>query len=396
MKRKTIDCYIIVFMGFLVLFVGNYPQYQMSALSHILISSMGLDTGQFSSIFSASMIPGIFLSLVSGILCDRFGMRRSIGTAAVLAAVGLTGRIFAADYTTLFVCMVFSGIGSAFMMPNLNKMLSVWFPKDRIGQMTGILMAGVTTAQCVGMGTTAYFPSITSAFVFTAALAIAVAAAWFWLVKDVPEEKAHTDAPKEAVGSIRQGLTLVLQNRGVWLIGLGLMCAMGNFVGLIAFLPLALQEGRGFSTEVSGLLSSVVMAGSFAGTLINPVIYEKFGCRKGYLCVLAVLEGLGTVFVWRLPTGAFMRAALFAVGFAANGIVPILVAAVSRLDNLFFSCYGMAGGVTATLQLAGAVIIPTYIVMPIAGDSYGWYFLFCGVIAIFGGMFSLLLLEKKI
>jgi len=382
-------------MGFLVLFVGNYPQYQMSALSYILIPSMGLDAGQFSSIFSASMIPGIFLSLVSGILCDRFGIRCSIGAAAVLAAVGLTGRIFATDYTTLFLCMVFSGIGSAFMMPNLNKMLSVWFSKDRIGQMTGILMAGVTAAQCVGMGTTAYFPSITSAFVFTAALAIAVAAAWFWLVKDVPEEKEHTDALKEPAGSIRQGLTLVLQNRGVWLIGLGLMCTMGSFVGLSAFLPLALQEGRGFSTEVSGLLASVVMVGSLAGTLINPLIYEKLGRRKGYLCALAVLEGLGIIFGWRLPAGVFMWAALFAAGFAANGIVPILVASVSRLEGLPFSCYGTAGGVTATLQLAGAVILPTYIVTPIAGGSYSRYFLLCGMIAVFGGVFSLMLPKKS-
>jgi NNP family nitrate/nitrite transporter-like MFS transporter len=56
------------------------------------------------------------------------------------------------------------------------------------------------------------------------------------------------------------------------------------------------------------------------------------------------------------------------------------------------SC-GTAGGVVATLQLLGAVIIPTYVVGPIAGANISVFFTAAGVCMIFCFVFGFCLPE---
>lgn len=67
---------------------GNYPQYQMSPLAYKIIPALGLTNSQFSTIFSAAMIPGILFSIMAGMLCDRFGAKRLITVGLVIGSAG--------------------------------------------------------------------------------------------------------------------------------------------------------------------------------------------------------------------------------------------------------------------------------------------------------------------
>lgn len=60
--------YVIVAIAFLTNFVANYPQYQLSPLSHIIMPEFDLSIAQFSSLFSSAMIPGVLLSLAAALL----------------------------------------------------------------------------------------------------------------------------------------------------------------------------------------------------------------------------------------------------------------------------------------------------------------------------------------
>ena len=41
-------------------------------------------------------------------------------------------------------------------------------------------------------------------------------------------------------------------------------------------------------------------------------------------------------------------------------------------------CAGSATGIISTLELIGAVVIPTYIITPIAGQNFSLYFILAG------------------
>ena len=95
--------YWAVICFILLIFVPNYAQFQLSPIAHLVIPQYHTDTVGFSMLFSAPMIFGFLLSLVAGLLCDKFGVKRVVGIAAIVSTVALIGRIVATDFNTLFV-----------------------------------------------------------------------------------------------------------------------------------------------------------------------------------------------------------------------------------------------------------------------------------------------------
>ena len=51
------------------------------------------------------MFPSIFLSIVIGILVDRFGISKMVSICFIVAAAGFVVRVFAADYMSMFIAM---------------------------------------------------------------------------------------------------------------------------------------------------------------------------------------------------------------------------------------------------------------------------------------------------
>jgi len=70
---------VILLIACIAMFSPNYAQYQLSPLAPCLMTDLGISNTEFASIFSAPMIPAIFLSLGAGILVDRFGAKKSLG-----------------------------------------------------------------------------------------------------------------------------------------------------------------------------------------------------------------------------------------------------------------------------------------------------------------------------
>ena len=395
-SKKSTYSFVILILGFMVAFAGSYPQFQLSALSYLIIPNLNLSISQFSSIFSGSMVPGILLSLVSGLLCDRFGVKRCISFAGLVASAGTILRIWSFNYITLLICMVLSGVGASFLNSNISKLLSKWVPAEKIGTMIGIVLAGTTASQVVGMATTAYFPSVNSAYIVAAMISVLVAVLWILFAKEAPSglgsNEKVVEIPKQ---SLMDNLKIVIRNPHIWCVGICLMFMLGSIIALSAFLPLALQSECGFSAQSAGTITSVIMGGSLVGTIVGPIWCEKSGNLKIFLCVFGMVAGLGTAFAWTLPIGVLMLVAMFITGFTSNAIVPIMISIPIRLNGISFECAGTAGGVVATIQLLGAIMIPTYIISPIAGSNYSLFFILAGVSAALCGLVAFALPNLK-
>lgn len=53
--------------------------YQLGAVPSQVYERLNLTDAQFSGIMTASMIPSVFLSIVSGVLVDRLGIKKVLG-----------------------------------------------------------------------------------------------------------------------------------------------------------------------------------------------------------------------------------------------------------------------------------------------------------------------------
>lgn len=379
MKKTGRWAYVALACTVFLLFVPNYAQYQLSPVAHLVMPAYNLDTAQFSMLFSSAMIPGILFSLVAGLLCDQFGAKLTVGIAGIVSVSAIVLRIFIPSFSGLFICMLLVGLLSTCINTNMAKIMGSWFPPEKLGTAVGIGLAGSNASMAIGLGTSALFPSLRSLFTFTAALAVVALAAWWLFFKDGPrtaqaepqDGQSSPDAIPAGQPSLRECLKVVFRSRNVWLIGIALGMTLAAIMCILTFLPQALQSTRSFDPAIAGALSSVVTFGNVAGSILAPTIITRIGRFKPFVIALVVVASAGTAFAWQLPEGALMLVCFFLTGFSLGGAMALLVSAIVLLPEIGPVYAGTAGGVCATLQLFGAVVIPSYILAPILGTNYG-------------------------
>lgn len=390
-KKSNSYGVVVAVVLFVALILGNYFQYQLSPLAPRLMEAMGLTPGQFSSIFSAPMIPPIFLGIVAGMLSDKYGVKKVASIGLVITAVGLCFRPFAGNYGTLFASMILGGVGVAFLNANMSKIIGGWFPPEKVGTIVGLTMVGSTIGMTLGTATTALLPSIKMAFWISGIASIAVLVIWLLFMKDGAQSQKEPGAEESLLDSIK----VVLRNKNIWLVGLCLMCILGCNVALASFLPTALQS-RGINESTSGVLASVITIGSLAGTFVGPTIISKASRMKPMLLIFALLTAVGAAFGWSLPV-AFAIILLALAGFGMGALIPVFMSFPVMLPEIGPMYAGSAGGVITTLELLGAVILPTYVITPVAGQNFSLYFMITGAVMVVMAVIALLLpeLNKK-
>lgn len=393
---KSYYRWIILAVACLALFSPNYSQYQLSPLAPQLMESFQLSMSQFSSIFAAPMLSAIFLGLISGLLVDKYGIKMVIGIGLIATAIGTCLRVFATDYMTMYIYMIMVGLGATFLNSNAAKVIGSYFPPEKISSMMSILLASATLAMTVGMGTTGLFPSMTSAFIFAAIISVAGAVSWFIFMKN-PQKNSSGEAQTPPSISIGESLKVVVKSKTIWVVGFCLSGILACNVAMSSFLPTALI-GRGIDSVAAGMYASIMTLGSLAGCLSAPIMASKVGKMKPVLFVLAVIAAIGAAMAWNMTEGFLLGASLFIAGASISGMMPLLMSIPIQLPEIGPLYAGTAGGFTSTLQLLGAVLIPTYVITPIAGTNMNTFFILAGGCMAFVAVFVILLPEimKKV
>ena len=102
-----------------------------------------------------------------------------------------------------------------------------------------------------------------------------------------------------------------------------------------------------------------------------PVTIRKI---KLFIPLIAVLSFVGVLICWRFASAPALYALTLFTGTVLGAAMPIFFSAPILLEGIGTKYAGSAAGVISTLQLLGAVLIPTYILTPIAGDNYSMLF----------------------
>lgn len=384
--------YIIVALTFLVNFIANYPQYQLSPLAVPVMTAYDIDIARFSMLFSSAMIPGILLGLPSGLLCDKYGVKACVGIAGIISFLAIVARIFTVTFPALLLTMVISGFVASFLNSNLAKIMGSWFPPEKIGIMVGIGVAGSTASMAVAMGTTAMLPGIKAAFIVAAVINAVVLTLWFLLMKNKPKSSSG-EAPQMPEVSMKECLGKLVKIRHIWVTGLAIGFILAASMCLMTFLPTALQSSRGLSATAAGAVSSAIMFGNLAGAVLGPMICAKVGYMKPFLFVSCVLAGLGAAFAWLAPLGIIMIGALFLTGFIASGAISQLLSIPVMLKEVGPIYAGTAGGLIGTIQLIIGVGVPSYIIAPVVGANFFLLYLIAGALAVVSAVLVLTLPE---
>ncbi|MBR2832663.1 MAG: MFS transporter [Oscillospiraceae bacterium] len=395
--RRVKRLQICIFIAYTIAFaVPNFSQYQLMPLATRLMNDLNLTPAQFTSIFSAPMLPAIFLSLICGVLVDKLGYKYVIAGAIIMTALGIYGRLFATNYTQLYICMILLGTSAGCVTATGSKIIGSFYEMKRVGVFVGYAVTIGTATMIIASATTAMM-STKTAFIIAAVFVTVDLIVWFVLGpknKDVLI-KGTADESRPSIGKC---LATVLKNKYVWYVAIGLACVNGAMVGMNSLISAALVS-RGMTETAAGAISSFTLVGNLVGSLLVPTLAARTGKTRLVLIIFSIIAALCTAFSWRAPFGVGLYVALFLTGLGVGSVLPQLMAINIRLPGVGPVYSGTAGGVIATIQLIGGVLIPTYIANPIAGGRYGVYFIVCGSGMIICALFMLLLprsLDEKV
>ena len=378
MKNKSGLVFLIAAVIFVALFTGNYANYQLAAVPGNIMQTYNIGAMEFSSLMTGPMLPCIFLSIIAGVLVDRFGIPKVVGVCLIIAAAGMVMRVFATDYVTMLASMALLGFGCMVLNSNLAKIASSMYPMDKVSKFVGIMMAASTAAMAVAYGTTWAFPNLEIMFWVPAIISIVVAL--FWLVFAKQKVFSQNEAPKDVEvaaveqASVGESLATCFKSKNVWLTGITLMFMLGGAMVIANFHVAAATEMLGYSEAVAGSFNTVLMVGSALGSIVMPIFVTKYpGKAPITVLVLGIIAAASAIGMVTLPAAGIYVSG-FLNGALRSGIIAVMMMIPVMFPEIGPRYAGTAGGVVVTLELIGAVVIPTYIVVPLAAGSYLGYF----------------------
>lgn len=262
--------------------------------------------GLLMSLFA---LPGIFIAIPSGIISDRFGIRK-VGIASLILMV--VGTFVVGISNSLLLIgggRLISGIGALTLATVLPQLLSRWFMNKELGISMGVF----NTAVPLGTITSFNFLGILGSdlgwqlpiFLTTIVSAIALLI-FLWLFK---EPTMETKRKGTSLSS-----NIVSIGVPIWIISFTWMWFNAAFISFLTFTP-SFFVSKGYETGFAGFMSSIVMMGSlFLSPLIGYLVY-KFGKEEMFIVVGGVAL---TLLIFLIPTTSFHLPLLALIGIFAS------------------------------------------------------------------------------
>ena len=401
----------------------------MSVALPVLVGELGVSIGTVQWLTSGFLLTMAVVIPITGFLLQRFTPRQVFLASMALFCAGTLIAGLAAGFPMLMAGRVVQASGTAVMLPLLMTSVMRLIPPERLGATMGTLTVVIAMAPAIG-------PTLSGLILSTlgwrwmfltvlpiALLALAAGARWLRVVSEsrkVPLDVISVPLSAVAFGGLVFGLSSVGDAaRGQalvapWLpttIGLAVMVVfvtrqlrlqrenralldlrplavrpfllsvillvlgMMSLFGAVILLPLWLQDVRGVSPLVTGLM---VLPGGLAMGLLGPFVgrlYDRFGARTlitpGSLLLTAALWGFTTFG----PTTALWLIVVLHMALMASLsclFTPLMTDALRQLPREIDS-YGSA--IMATCQqlagAAGTALFITVMTLATTGPTAG-------------------------
>jgi MFS transporter, ACS family, D-galactonate transporter len=389
--------------------VNYFDRVNLSVSRDALQASFGISAVMFGYLSSAYNWTYALLQLPSGLLLDRFGVRRvgiigtmiwSVASFAAAASTGMGG---------LFGARFLLGIGEAPTFPANAKAIGYWFPKNERSLATAMFDAAAKFSSAIGiplLGLLLLHFGWRWNFAATGFISLLYFALFYAIYRNPSDDKLLTDAEREFIAGggaqpedrarAAKGapLAYLLRQRKVWGLALGSASYNYTFYLLLTWLPSYLSTALHVDLFQSALYTSVPwLFATFTDLVVGGWLVDTL-IQRGWSAVRVrqiVLIG-GTTFGLGILGTAQTHSpvtALFWISMSIGGLsaaspvgwsIPSLIApreSVGTLGGILNSCNQLAGIaapiltgyiVQSTHSFSGAFIAATaFLLLGIAG-----------------------------
>jgi sugar phosphate permease len=356
----------------------------VAPLAPFLRNDLRLTRVEVGLLLPAVYLGGVLMSLPSGWLADRFGVRPTLALG-----VALTGALVALATTSpslplLLLCLVGAGFGFSVGNPATGKVVVDWFPARERGvamgvKQTGLTLGGITGALvlpplAVELG---WRDALAGAGAFAALGGLAVLALY-----RSPPGKGGPRAPAQP----RLGeLGVFLTRPGVRVLFAGAFLLSMTQSSLLAYFALYARESFDVSAVQAGQLLALAQAGGAASRLGGGLVSDRaLGGRRRPGVVAMALVGaaacVGFALGEALPRALLGLLALVA-GIGAFGWVGLYFALAAELGGARYA--GLLTGVAVSCAWSGVLVGPPLFGLVVeATGGYGAAWLLLAGIAV--------------
>jgi NNP family nitrate/nitrite transporter-like MFS transporter len=329
------------------------------SLAYLLIPELGLTPMQLMLIFTAPIAMGVFTNMPGGALGDRYGIRLTVGTGALLAGLSTVARFWVSSFGEMLLLACVFGIGVGIAFPNLSKLVATWFPPKQSGLASGIYVTAFPLGSGIGLAAGPYFGGWQTAFLYVGILSTALAFLWILLSRSVPKGiKIKMPPPINAI-------KVAIKSKNIWLLGLSLLLFNGGFTGISGNLPSALSSICNISPQEAGVISSLLTFAGIPGSLLLPLISDRFGLRKPFIYAGAIVPALCFYLAWLFAPGIDTYILIVMAGFISAAVFPMFMTMPMEWVEIGREYAGGATGLVAAVGSVGGSLIPLLVITPL-------------------------------
>jgi MFS family permease len=396
---------IALLLGFGVL-VNYFDRVNLSVSRDALQDAFGISAVMFGYLSSAYNWPYALLQLPSGLLLDRFGVRRVGIVSTVIWSIASFAAAISTGIGGLFAARFLLGIGEAPTFPAYAKATGYWFPQSERSLATAIFDSMAKFSSAIGipvLGLLLLHFGWRWNFGATGLISILFFALFYGFYRNPSEDKFLTPVEREYIA--RGGaqpedraraakgapLAYLLRQPRVWGLALGFASYNYSFYLLLTWLPSYLSATHHIDLLHSALYTSIpwivatILDLAVGGWLVDFLIQRGKNPVRVRQVVLIGGTALG-LGILGAANAHSTTTALFWISVSIGGLsaaspvgwsIPSLIAPKESVGTL-------GGILNFGNQLAGiaAPIVTGYVVQ--ATHSFFWAFAVAGVFLLIG------------
>ena len=328
-----------------------------------IAGDLGLSSSQQGFLGSSMFIGAMIMSLPAGMWLSRLDASKVLLGSLAFGTTFVVVQAWAPNYTVLLLARLAFGFAIVARQPARAVLTAQWFPRREIVLVNGLV-------------NTTYGASAVIAFLLTPYLQVWLSESWRWtltvygmvffvitVVWAVVGKERKTEEPTVLPAlSGREGPGartpwLVLKEKDVWLVGMGMAGMLVMEFSLLTLWPTLMLQDRGIEETVSGamLLTAAITEG-IGGTTLSALLMRRVsrGMRRPIVAILVLLlvgTGMGMVMATSAPI-LWTMAALHGVGFSFVSLiwtVPFEIPGATHrqiaVASGFIEAVGRLGGV---------------------------------------------------
>ena len=335
---------------------------------------LGANRFTIGALFSVSTLAAALLSLPSGVLVDRFGVRTLLAASLVLTAISQLATAATTTVAPLFLWQILGGLAAGIQQSAVFSAVAESVPRSRLGRAMGWVTFSMQAGFFLG-------PSLAGIALRWIDTRTDIAITTALIVLTIPGALAASNTRQRVGGglSLREPLLALVRQPAFAPVTLGLVAMTLNWGTIGAFLPVFGKEALALpSSQVGYLLAlQAIVNGSSripAGALVDriprrwPIVFIGAVGWSAVMIVLGHLNGFAGPAIALVVGTPFM-----ATAFVAMGVVFAELSAGSTR--------GVTMGVYGTLLFFGLSLGPL-VFGPLVQRSYAGGFTACAAAAV--------------